>query len=144
MFAYLVLLFTLVPALELMLLIEVGSRIGSANTILIIIFTGVLGAYIARLQGFRVLQKIQNDLNSGIMPNAQLLDGLMILLGGILLLTPGFITDTFGFLLLIPWTRVLIKTWVKHKFEKMITRGQIVTMTPFSKGDDRYTDIDIS
>ena len=60
MFPYLILLFTILPALELAVLIEIGSRIGTGNTIFIIIFTGVLGAYLARLQGFLILQKIQN------------------------------------------------------------------------------------
>jgi UPF0716 protein FxsA len=143
MFGYLVLLFTIVPAVELWLLIEIGSNIGAGNTILIIILTGVLGAYLARIQGFLVLQKIQNDLNRGHLPNSEMVDGLMILLGGIVLLTPGFITDAFGFILLIPWTRSLIKIWCNRKFEEMIRRGQIVTLTPFSKPGNHYDDIDI-
>ena len=144
MFGYLILLFTLVPAIELMLLIEVGGAIGAGNTILIIVFTGVLGAYLARLQGFLVFQKIQNDLNRGVMPNSEMIDGLMILVGGIVLLTPGFITDALGFLLLIPWTRLLIKKWFTKRFESMIARGQISTSAPFSKKNDGYDDIDIS
>lgn len=143
MFGYLVLLFTVLPAVELMLLIEIGSNIGAGNTVLVIILTGVLGAYLARLQGFRILQEIQNELNHGIMPNAQLLDGLMILVGGIVLLTPGFITDTLGFLLLIPWTRTLLKKWFQKKFEEMISRGQVVSFTPFNRPNDHYDDIDI-
>ena len=144
MFGYLVLLFTLVPAVELMLLIEIGGHIGAGNTILIIILTGVLGAYLARLQGFLVLQKIQNDLNSGIMPNSEMIDGLMILVGGIVLLTPGFITDLFGLLLLIPWTRSLIKIGFSKKFEGVIAKGQIQTSSPFTRPNDGYDDIDIS
>jgi len=143
MFPYLILLFTVLPALELALLIKLGGHIGVGNTLFIIIFTGVLGAYLARLQGFLVLQKIQNELNHGTMPNAQLLDGLMILVGGIVLLTPGFITDIFGFLLLIPWTRILIKKWFNRKFGDMINRGQGATFTSFQRPTDRYDDIDI-
>lgn len=144
MFGYLVLLFTLVPAVELMLLIEIGGTIGVGNTILIIVLTGVLGAYLARLQGFIVFQKIQSDLNKGIMPNSEMIDGLMILVGGIVLLAPGFITDALGFLLLIPWTRTLIKKWFNKRFEGMIARGQISTSPPFSRPNDDYEDIDIS
>ncbi|MCK5082042.1 MAG: membrane protein FxsA [Candidatus Omnitrophica bacterium] len=143
MFVYLVLLFTILPAVELALLIKIGSNIGLGNTLFIIIFTGVLGAYLARLQGFLVLKKIQNDLNRGVMPNDQLIDGLMILVGGVVLLTPGFITDTIGFLLLIPWARALIKKWSRKKFEEMIAREQIVTFTPFNRADNHYDDIDI-
>ena len=123
MFGYLVLLFTVLPAIELVLLIEIGSNIGAGNTLFIIIFTGVLGAYLARLQGFLVLRKIQDSLNQGIMPSAELMDGLMILVGGIVLLTPGFITDAFGFLLLIPLTRTVIKKLFAKKFEDMIDRN---------------------
>ena len=143
MFGYLVLLFTILPAIELALLIKIGSNIGVGNTFFIIIFTGVLGAYLARLQGFLILRKIQDDLNRGIMPNDQLTDGLMILVGGIVLLTPGFITDVFGFLLLIPWTRTLIKKWFRKKFEAMIAKGQVTTSTPLNRTNDHYDDIDI-
>ena len=143
MFGYLVLLFTILPALELALLIQIGSNIGVGNTLFIIIFTGVLGAYLARLEGFLILRKIQDDLNRGILPNDQLRDGLMILVGGILLLTPGFITDTLGFALLIPWTRALIKKWAQKKLTAMIERGQIVAYTPFDRPDNHYDDIDI-
>ncbi len=143
MFAYLVLLFTILPAIELVLLIKIGSNIGAGNTLFIIIFTGVLGAYLARLQGFLVLTKIQNNLNQGLMPSAELLDGLMILVGGIVLLTPGFITDTIGFLLLIPATRWIIKKWFAKKFEGVIAKGEAVTLTPFGRPNDHYNDIDI-
>lgn len=148
MFPYLLLLFTIVPAVELVILIEVGSHIGSMNTILVIILTGALGAYLARLQGFIVLRKIQESLNSGNLPSSEVLDGLMILVGGITLLTPGFVTDTIGFLLLIPLTRSVIKKLVRHRMEEMLRKGQIVH---FRSGDPRqgprrgpgYDDIDI-
>jgi UPF0716 protein FxsA len=143
MFGYFVLLFAVLPALELALLIKVGSNIGVGNTLLIILITGVLGAYLARLQGFLILRKIQNSLNQGIMPSAELMDGLMILTGAIALLTPGFITDTLGFLLLIPWTRAIIKKWSAKKFEDMIARKQVVAFSPFHRPDDHYNDIDI-
>ena len=115
MFGYLVLLFTVVPAVELILIIKVGEVIGAVNTLFFIIFTGVLGAYLARLQGFLLFQKINDNLNRGVMPTDEMLDGLMILLGGIVLLTPGFITDFMGFLLLIPLTRSLIKIFAKKQ-----------------------------
>jgi len=144
MLGYLILLFTIIPALELTLLIKVGTHIGVGNTLLIIILTGVVGAYLARLQGFIVLRKIQNELNHGNMPNSQLLDAFMILAGGIVLLTPGFITDIFGLILLIPWTRALIKLWTKKKFESMITKGEAIHFTSLGHKDDRYDDIDIT
>jgi len=144
MLGYLILLFTIIPAVELAILIEVGTHIGVGNTLLIIVFTGVVGAYLARLQGFIVLTKIQNELNHGNMPNSQLLDAFMILAGGLVLLTPGFITDIFGLILLIPWTRALIKLWTKKKLESMITKGEAIRFTNQVPKDDRYDDIDIN
>lgn len=116
MFTYLVLLFTLVPAIELVVLIEVGGRIGAANTILIIILTGVSGAALARRQGFTVMAAIQEKLNHGQMPTDEMISGALIFMGGILLLTPGFITDIVGFLLLIPLTRTFIKAYLRARF----------------------------
>jgi len=143
MFGYLILLFTILPALELVLLIKIGTHIGVTSTLFIIIFTGVLGAYLARLQGFLALQKIQAELARGVLPSVELMDGLMILVGGVVLLTPGFITDTLGFLLLIPWTRALIKKWLSKKFEHMIAKGQIVSSNSFQRPGEKYDDIDI-
>ncbi|MBZ0165374.1 MAG: FxsA family protein, partial [Candidatus Omnitrophica bacterium] len=105
---------------------------------------GVVGAALARLQGFLVIRKIQLSLNGGNLPSAELLDGLMILVGGIVLLTPGFITDALGLLLLIPFTRGLIKHLVRHKMEAMVRSGQFVQMRPNNPGKkSRYDDIDI-
>ena len=145
MFPYLLLLFTVLPALELVLLIKVGSFVGVGNTLLLIIFTGVLGASLARLQGFSVLRNIQESLNRGQMPTEEMSNGIMILVGGIVLLTPGFITDIFGFMLLIPWTRQLIKYWFRHKIQQMMSSGQIRTnyssrRSPDKKDDGGYED----
>lgn len=145
MFGYFIILFTVLPALELVVLIKVGAVIGAFNTLFIIIATGVMGAYLARYQGFLIINKIQHNLNQGHMPSDELLEGLMILVGGIVLLTPGFITDVLGFLMLIPFTRILIKSLVEKRFQQAIEKGQIRT---YSKGrsDSRngYDDIDIN
>jgi len=121
-FTKLLILFIIIPVTELYILIEVGKRIGSLTTIGIIIFTGILGAYLVKNQGFMILKKIQNDLNDGIMPGDSLIQGAIILAGGILLLTPGFVTDTVGFIFLIPVSRNVIKKyllkWLKGKIEK--------------------------
>lgn len=126
MLFYLILLFTIIPVLELAVLIKVGTCIGAGNTILIVILTGVAGAYLARSQGILTLIKIQEDLNRGIMPGDKIVDGLMILCGGVMLLTPGLITDLIGFMALIPATRYLIKHWLKNKFKDMIDRKKII------------------
>ena len=133
MLGYLILLFTVVPVVELALLIKLGQFIGVGYTLAIVILTGVAGAYLARSQGLMTLRKIQDDINRGIMPADKIFDGVMILFGGILLLTPGLITDLIGFMTLVPFTRRLIKLWLKRKIENMIARGKVVTITHFSK-----------
>ncbi len=146
MAGYLFLLFTIVPAVELYILIKVGSYIGALNTITILIFTGILGAYLAKMQGLLVMQKMQNSLNKGQMPTNELIDAFMIFAGGILLLTPGFLTDVFGILLLFPLTRGLIKLLVKAKLKDMIKKGQIISFSSVNSTSSRnngYNDIDI-
>lgn len=128
MLGYLILLFTLVPVIELALLIKVGQFIGLGNTIFIVIFTGVFGAYLAKTQGLITLIKIQDDINHGRVPTDRLFDGVMILCGGILLLTPGLITDIIGFIGLIPFTRNIIKIWIRRKVEDMVAHGRVITI----------------
>lgn len=128
MLGYLILLFTVLPALELLILIKVGTHIGAINTLLIVIFTGVAGAYLARMQGFLVLQKIQAQMSRGVMPTDDMINGLMILVGGVVLLTPGLITDTLGFLLLIPLTRQWIKRLVSANMRRMMDNGKIINV----------------
>ena len=129
MLGYLVLSFILIPIIELAILIKVGQFIGVLNTVLIVIFTGLAGAFIARAQGLVTLMKIQKDINEGVMPTENLIDGLMILCGGILLLTPGLISDAVGIMVLMPFTRSLIKKWLKRKIKDMISHGRIITIS---------------
>ena len=121
-FAKLLILFIIIPVTELYILIEVGKKIGSLTTIGVIILTGIIGAYLVKGQGFMILRKIQNDLNEGIMPGDSLIQGAIILAGGILLLTPGFVTDIVGFIFLIPVSRNIVKKyllkWLKGKIKE--------------------------
>lgn len=127
MLGYLILLFTVVPIVELALLIKVGQYIGVGYTLGIVILTGVTGAYLAKLQGLITLRRIQEEINNGRMPTDKLFDGVLILCSGILLLTPGFITDLIGFLGLIPVSRNLFKTVIKRKIKDMINQGRVIT-----------------
>jgi len=124
-FNKLLILFIVVPVAELYVLIEVGKKIGSLTTIGIIIFTGILGAYLVKNQGFMILKKIQNDLNDGIMPGDSLIQGAIILAGGILLLTPGFVTDIAGFIFLIPVSRNVLKKYLLKWLKGKIVKGSI-------------------
>jgi UPF0716 protein FxsA len=98
-------LFIGMPILEIALLLRVGSAIGWIATLLVVIFTAVLGSAMLRQQGLATLNRARTRMDSGEMPAQQLLEGVMIMIGGVLLLTPGFVTDAFGFACLVPFTR---------------------------------------
>jgi len=99
--------------------------IGALNTIFIIIFTGILGAYYAREQGFKVVSNIQAKMQQGTVPGDDLVNGAMLLVGGALLITPGFITDFLGFSLIFPPTREAMKVGVKKYMEKRVREGDV-------------------
>ncbi len=121
----LVLIFIVVPLIEILLLIEIGSRIGALNTIVVIILTGILGASMMRHQGFTIVRNIQMDLSQGRMPTEELINGVLVLVGGIVLLTPGFFTDAVGFFLLIPRTRRFIREKIELFIRRKIESGDI-------------------
>jgi len=104
------------PLVELYLLIEVGSVIGALPTILLSVFTAILGGLLVRLQGFSVLFRAQSQMARDELPALELMEGAMLLLVGLALLLPGFITDAIGFLLLIPpLRRMFIVRWLKSR-----------------------------
>ena len=119
----LLMLFIVVPATELVLLIEVGRQIGTINTLLLIVATGVLGASLAGRQGVGVVRKIQTEMASGHLPGDAIFDGLLILIAGIVLMTPGILTDIAGFLCLIPATRRAIKAIIIRRMEAAVQGG---------------------
>ncbi len=118
MFARLLILFTVVPLIELALLIKLGNRIGLWPTIFIVIATGVLGAALARSQGTQVIGAIRAEVAEGRPPTESLINGLLVLVGGVVLLTPGLLTDLLGFSLLIPFTR----NWFKKKLQSRLRK----------------------
>ena len=109
--------FTIIPIIEIYLLIEIGSMFGALTAVILVILTGFLGAFLARMQGLQTLYRIQESLRGGRMPSGELLDALLIIIAGLVLLTPGFLTDSVGFLLLIPATRNSIKYWLRRQIE---------------------------
>ena len=125
MFIRLLFLFTVVPVLELYVLLKVGALIGTMPTIALILLTGVAGAYLARTQGFDLLRRIQTEMAQGRLPAGELLDGAMVLVGGLLLLTPGFVTDLLGFSFLAPLARALWRDWFSRWLEAQIRQGSI-------------------
>ena len=115
------LVFTIIPVVEIYLLIQIGTIFGALTSIALVIFTGFLGAYLARIQGLQTLFRIQESIREGQMPSGELMDALLIGIAGLVLLTPGFITDAVGFLLLIPNTRTAIKYWLLRQIEVRYT-----------------------
>lgn len=101
-FRILFLLFLLIPLLEIYLLIQVGTVIGAMPTVILVVFTAVLGALLLRQQGFATIQRVQRELGQGQIPAVAMLEGVILLFAGALLLTPGFFTDIIGFLCLFP------------------------------------------
>ena len=99
------LFFILVPIIEMWLLIEVGSRIGALSTIALVCLTAFVGLGLLRQQGFSTLMRVNQRMEQGQLPATEILEGVVLAVGGALLLTPGFITDAIGFLCLLPPTR---------------------------------------
>lgn len=112
MFFKILLLFILVPIAELYLFMTLGAEIGLPATLAIILLTAVIGASLTKSQGAKALANFRKATGEGRLPAKEALDGLLILLAGAVLLTPGFLTDTIGFLLLIPPSRAVIRVWL--------------------------------
>ena len=112
--------FTLIPVIELYLLIKLGGVIGGFNTILLVIFTGFFGAWLARMEGMHTMMQVRRKLDQGIMPKEELLDALIIFCAGAVLITPGLLTDIAGLLLLWPVTRRRFKLYLRRKIDDMI------------------------
>jgi UPF0716 protein FxsA len=125
MLSRLFLLFAVVPVVELYVLIKIGGHIGALNTVLLVIGTALLGATLVRHEGMRTLRQISQSLSQGVVPAEEMIDGLLIFAGGILLLTPGVVTDVLALWLLFPLTRTLFKRWLRKKFDRMVASDNV-------------------
>jgi UPF0716 protein FxsA len=117
-------LFVVVPLIELVLLIRIGQWIGLLPTIAMVVLTGFVGALLARREGLRTLWQIRSDLAAGRFPVGRLLDGVLILVAGALLLTPGVLTDVLGLSLLVPTVRQSVKRLVGDRVRRLVTAGR--------------------
>jgi UPF0716 protein FxsA len=124
-FVRLLILVTFLPVLEIYVLIESGRLIGVWPTVLLVVFTGIAGSWLMRQQGLALLGHIQKELASGQVPAGVLLDGALILAGGMLLLTPGFCTDLTGASMLIPGTRNLWRKWLQSWLTRQVATGHL-------------------
>ncbi|GAA5191464.1 FxsA family protein [Ferrimonas gelatinilytica] len=124
MFFPLFLLFVVVPVAEIYVLVSVGSVLGAFNTIALVLLTALLGASLVRSQGLATLMDVQQRLSRGEMPGQQIIEAMLLALAGVLLVTPGFVTDFFGLLILTPVTRAPIARYVMtHMQVRMVARG---------------------
>jgi len=123
MFKFLFLLFIIIPILEITLLINIGEIIGAWPTIAIVIITAWLGAKNVRQQGIATMQSVQTKMAQGEMPSAEIVTGLMLMVAGVLLVTPGFVTDLFGLSLLVPAVRKAIGGFVQKHLITMQSNG---------------------
>ncbi len=119
----LALLFVIVPLLELALLIQMGQMVGFWPTIALVVFTGVTGAWLTRAEGLRTIWRLRDDVANGRVPGQAIMDGMAVLAGGALLLTPGILTDLLGFGLLVPVTRHAIQKRIMARLERSIEEG---------------------
>jgi len=117
--------FTLIPVAEIYILIKVGSSIGAINTVLLVILTAFAGAYLAKMEGMQTMLRVRASLQQGIMPAEDLVDALLIFIAGLVLLTPGFITDATGLFVLFPGTRPYLKRYLKRKFDEWVREHDI-------------------
>lgn len=121
----LLLLFTVVPVIELALLIEAGQHLGVVPTVLAVLGTGFAGALLARNQGYLAIRRLQQALSVGRFPGEEIVDGVLILSGGLLLLTPGFLTDFVGLATLLPGSRAVVKALVKKAVRQRLKTGVV-------------------
>ncbi len=131
-------LFIGVPLLELVLLIQLGEWIGLWPTLGIVVLTGVAGATLARMEGMRTVWSFRGELARGMLPSQAIFDGLAILVGGALLLTPGLLTDVVGFSLLLPPPRRWIQGRIRKRLEEQLRDGtfRVSVIRPFPMDDD--------
>lgn len=123
-FPLLAIAFLTIPLIEIYVMIQIGSVIGAGWTVLSIIATAVIGAFIIRWQGFGVYRRMERSMSAGELPAMEMLEGLALLIAGLLLLTPGFITDSLGFLLLVPPIRKkLVLGMLKKYFIQQVGPG---------------------
>ena len=134
MFFRLLLLLTVVPFVELTILLRLGERLGWEPTLALVILTGVLGAYLARREGLKVLTRMQRDLAAGTPPAGAVIDAVMILVSGVFLVTPGVLTDLCGFALLI----APVRRWIGRRVADAIKKRIVIVHT---SGGETFVDV---
>ena len=128
--------FTVIPALELYLLMNIATHIGALNTLIVVLVTGFLGAWLARMEGWNTLARLQEAVREGRLPADEMLDGVLVVVAAVVLITPGFLTDLAGLALLFPPSRAPVREWLRKKVE---LRVRDVSVRPRDDNDDVIT-----
>jgi len=147
MFIYFLLLLTLIPIVELALLFQIAEAINWIPTIAIVVVTGVIGVSLAKREGIKTFARIQADLNEGKMPAAAMVEGVLILAAGLLLITPGVLTDLFGLFLLIPPCRRSVGVALSRSFRKravLTGESDLSDQVPEEPIDDAFIDVEVT
>ncbi len=121
-----VVLFLIIPIVEIFILIKSGEVIGVFPTIILVVLTAIIGAALLRQQGLSTLARFQKNMSQGKLPAQELIEGILLAVGGALLMTPGFVTDTIGFLCLLPFSRKYMATTIIKKSAKKVKSGVII------------------
>ncbi len=119
------LLFLMVPIIEILIYVELSRLTNIGFTIFMIIITGIVGAFLAKREGFKVIRAIQEELNCGHIPGNHLIEAFLILIGGLLLMMPGLISDIAGIFFLVPFTRGIAREYIKKRLRRWIDSGKI-------------------
>lgn len=117
--------FVIIPVLEIYVIIKVGSYIGAGWTVFLVVATAFIGAYLAKMQGAHTMMKMRSNMQQGIPPTNDILDAFLIFAAGLVFLTPGFLTDILGVLVLLPVTRQPIKFWLLKKIDQWMRQGNV-------------------
>lgn len=125
MFARILLLLLITPVVELALLLRVGNWIGFWPTVGILVATAILGSFLVKREGLAVWRRLQDRLKVGDLPGTQIVDGVIILVAGVLLVTPGVFTDVAGIMGLVPLTRIPIRKYLMNRFQRSVERGSV-------------------
>lgn len=141
MAAVLVLLFLVVPLVELYVLIQVGSAIGALNTIALLLLMGVAGGWLMKREGLGVVRRVQSQLQAGRVPAAEVVDGFLILFGGALMLTPGFLSDALGLALLVPPVRTLVRAGLARRLRVRVIGHDRHGRDDDGRGPSGYLDV---
>lgn len=134
MLGRLFLLFLVVPVLDLALLVHLGGRLGFLPTVALVVSTAAAGAWLARREGAGAWRRVRDRLAAGALPGPELLDALVVLVAGVLLVAPGFLTDAAGLLGLFPPTRVVVRRWLQRRWSGTLASGRVASpfgTTPF-------------